>query len=191
MKITRFGFVICLLCCFISGLVGAYSSIYFENHKTGKDVLQLRKLELIGSDKNVRAVFSVEANGNVVLRMLSKENVPALELGTGGVSTGNATSNEPSGYLTIRDREGDATSTLSNLGRNEGSLMFYGPNNREQVAVGYSHYGDVVDGHDRGRWGISITGPDHQESGIALFSKDGIVKGFTVPLEPPSVTDAK
>ena len=191
MKITKFGFSICLLCCFISGILGGYTVTFMRERKMEKDVLQLRKLELIDADKKVRAVFSVESDGNVVLRMRSKENVPALELGTGGPSAANASSYQPSGYLTIRDHEGDATSTLSTLGRSEGSLRFFGPSNREQVVVGYKHYGDVVDGHDRGRWGLSITGSNHQESGIGAFSEDGTIRGFTAPLEPPSLAGAK
>lgn len=191
MKITRLGLFICVVCCFMSGIVGAYSMVVFEARKAEKETLQLHKLELVDFNKNVRAVFSVEPDGNVVLRMLSRENVPALELGAGGVSASNASSYVPSGYLTIRDSGGNVTSTLSTLGKNEGSLSFYAPNNREQVAVGYSHYGDIVDGHDRGRWGIDVAGPNHQESGIGAFAEDGVIKGFSAPLEAPPLAKAK
>lgn len=191
MKIAKFGFFLCLLCCFISGILGAYSVTLFQARKEQKDVLELRKLELVDVNKNVRAVFSVEADGNVVLRMLSKENLPALELGAANPSVANATAYAPSGYLTIRDSKGNITSTLSTLGRNEGSLLFYGPSNRVQVAVGYSHYGDTVDGHDRGRWGLDITQPTHHEFGVGVFAEDGVIKGSTAPLEAPPLANAK
>jgi len=176
--------VVSLFLCVLSGIVGAYSMMLLQEHKANGDALQVHKLELIDAHKGVRAVFSVEDDGSVFLRMLSKESVPVIELGV-NENPGPYKQYTPSGGLTIRDGAGTPAIRLRTLDKGEAALSFSSTSNPDLVGVGYTHYGDVIDGHDRGMWGLQIAGPNHQSTGVNVFSEDGVLKGSTVPLEPP------
>jgi len=170
--------------CLLSGITGGYSAMSLQGLRTTGKVLQAHKLELIDAQRNVRAVLSVEDDGSVFLRMLSKERLPVVELavnedpGPYGLYT-------PSGSLTIRDGGGTPAIRLRTIGKGEATLSFSSTNNSDLVDVGYAHYGDVIDGHDRGMWGLHIVGPNHQSTGLNVVSMDGVLQGFTAPLEAP------
>ena len=176
--------VFSLMLCVMSGVAGAYSMMLLQEHKANGDTLQVHKLELIDAHKGVRAVFSVEDDGSVFLRMLSRENMPVVELGV-NENPGPYKLYTPSGSLTMRDGAGTPAIQLHVLKQDEGSLSFSNLRSMDQVAVGYMPYGDVVDGHDRGMWGIQIAGPDHKSVGLNVFSKDGVIQGPYAPLESP------
>jgi hypothetical protein len=156
-------------------------------HDKNRGTLQIHRLELTDDGKNVRAVLAVEDDGSVLLRMLSKKSVPVIEMGV-KENDGLQQSSIPYGRLTMRDKTGKPSIQLRTFDNGKGSLLFTGPSTQEQVAVGYSRYGDVIDGHDRGKWGITIVGPDHKLDGIGVFAEDGVLRGFTVPLEAPPQT---
>jgi hypothetical protein len=40
-------------------------------------------------------------------------------------------------------------------------------------------------------WGLQIAGPNHQSTGVNVFAEDGVLKGSTVPLEPPPNISAR
>lgn len=187
MKVKITTSAIYIFACILSGAIGAYSMRALQGSDTNRGTLQTHRLELIDARKNVRAVLSVDDDGSVFLRMLSRKSVPIVELGVNG-NDGPQQIPIPSGQLTIRDKTGKPSVQLRSFDNGEGSLLFAGPNTQEQVAVGYSHYDDVIDGHDRGKWGITIVGPDHKLAGIGVFAKDGILQGFTIPLEAPRPT---
>lgn len=176
--------VVSLFLCLLSGIIGAYSMLLLQEHKANGETLQVHKLELIDAHKGVRAVFSVEDDGSVFLRMLSKENAPVVELGV-NENPGPYKQYTPSGSLTIRDGAGIPAIRLRTFEKGEASLSFSSTNTPDLVGVGYAHYGDVIDGRDRGMWGLQIAGPNHQSSGVNVFSEDGVLKGATLPLEPP------
>lgn len=176
--------VISLFLCVLSGIVGAYSMLLLQEHKTNGETLQVHRLELIDAHKGVRAEFFVEDDGSVFLRMLSKENASVVELGV-NENPGPYKQYTPSGSLTIRDGTGTPAIRLRTLDKGEAALSFSSTGNPDLVGVGYSHYGDVIDGHDRGMWGLQIAGPNHQSTGVNVFAEDGVLKGATVPLEPP------
>jgi len=174
---------ISLFLCVLSGIIGAYSMMILQEYRTKRDTLQVHKLELVDAHKKVRAVFSVEDDGSVFLRMLSKENAPVVELGV-NENSGPYNLYAPSGSLTISDGAETPVIRLRTVKKGEGVLSFSSTNKEDQVAVGYMPYGDVIDGHDRGIWGLQIAGPSHQSSGFNVFEEDGVLKGSTVPLEP-------
>ena len=100
--------VFSLMLCVMSGVAGAYSMMLLQEHKANGDTLQVHKLELIDAHKGVRAVFSVEDDGSVFLRMLSRENMPVVELGV-NENPGPYKLYTPSGSLTMRDGGGGCT----------------------------------------------------------------------------------
>ena len=173
-----------LFLCVLSGIVGAYSVTVLQDRRADGKTLQARRLELTDAQKNVRAVFSVEDDGSVFLRMLSKEKAPVVELGV-NENPGPYKLYTPSGSLTISDGAGTPAIRLRTVNKGEGSLSFSSTNKEDQVAVGYMPYGDVIDGHDRGMWGIQIAGPNRKSTGLNVFAQDGMVQGFTAPLEAP------
>jgi len=179
-----------LFLCVLSGIAGAYSVTILQERRAEGKTLQVRRLELTDAQKNVRAVFSVEDDGSVFLRMLSKEKAPVVELGV-NENPGPYKLYTPSGSLTIHDGAGTPAIRLRTLEKGEAALSFSSTNNPDLVGVGYTHYGDVIDGHDRGMWGLQIDGPNHQSTGVNVFSEDGVLKGSTVPLEPPPNVGAR
>jgi hypothetical protein len=184
MKMKIIWGAVSLLLCVLSGIVGACSMTFLQERKAGRETLQVRRLEVIDAQKNVRAVFSVEDDGSVFLRMLSKEKAPVVELGV-NENSGPYKLYTPSGSLTIHDGAGTPAIRLRTIERGEGSLSFSSTNKEDQVAVGYMPYGDYVDKHGPGIWGIQIAGPNHKSTGLNVFAKDGVVQGFTAPLEAP------
>lgn len=177
--------VVCLVLCALSSAIGGYFAVLIQGHRIERQTLRVRKLELVDTKDDVRAVFSVDNDGSVFLRLLANNNVPVVELGV-NETPGPFRRYTPSGSLTIRDGEGTPAIRLRTLGKGEASLSFSSTNNANVVGVGYGHYGDVIDGHDRGMWGIQIAGPNHESSGLNVFSRDGILQGFRAPLEPPN-----
>jgi len=182
--------VICLILCVLSGIAGAYSVVLLQEHRTADQTLRARSLELTDARQHVRAIFSVEDDGSVLLRMLSKENVPVIELGV-NENPGPYKLYSPSGSLIMRDGAGTPVVRLRTIEKGEASLSFSSTSIPNLVDVGYSHYGDVIDGHDRGMWGVQILGPNHQSTGMSVFARDGVLQGFTVPLEAPHSASQK
>jgi len=176
--------VVSLFLSLLSGIAGAYSMLLLQADKANGETLQVQRLELIDAHKGVRAVFSVEDDGSVFLRMLSKENAPVVELGV-NENPGAYKQYTPSGILTIRDGSGTPAIRLRTLEKGEASLSFSSTNTPDLVGVGYAHYGDVIDGHDRGMWGIQIAGLNHKSVGLNVFAKDGVLLGAYAPLESP------
>lgn len=74
---------------------------------------------------------------------------------------------------------------LGTTSTGEGQLIFAGRQVPDQVTVGYSQYGDYEDGASRGAWGIRIAGPNHTETGLNVFTLNGVLQGTQIPLEPP------
>ena len=182
MKIAVASVCGCLLCLF-SGAAGAYWALMLESRQP-KKALQVRQLELIDADKRVRGRLAVEDDGEVTFRMLSTNRVPVIELSTKESSTGKL-GNMSSPNLTLRD---DSRNPVIELGTSHGSdgvLFFSNRKTRGQVSVGYQPYGDVVDGVDRGIWGIQVKGPNHESTGVGVYTEDGKALRF---LEPRKTT---
>jgi hypothetical protein len=155
--------------------------------RRGKDFAG-SQVELTDTKKHVRAVFAVEDDGSVSLRMLSNDNVPVVELGVNEDRGGVQNRYTPSGGLTIRDGEGTQVIRLRTVNKGDGALSFSSARTEDQVAVGYMPYGDVIGEHDLARWGIAVRGPDHKSIGLGVFTEDGIMQGFKLQLQaPPSV----
>ena len=152
--------VISLFLCVLSGIVGAYSMLLLQEHKTNGETLQVHRLELIDAHKGVRAEFR-RGRRQRFLRMLSKENASVVELGV-NENPGPYKQYTPSGSLTIRDGTGTPAIRLRTLDKGEAALSFSSTGNPEilLVGVGYSHYGDVIDGHDRGNAGPANRWPE-------------------------------
>jgi hypothetical protein len=146
--------------------------------------MQVKKLEVIDARRNVRAVLSAEGKDGVSLRFLSEDKKPIVVLGVGAISKGSQ-SDAASGSLVIANADGRQAIELRTSDTGEGSLTFSSARIPDQVIVGYSRYGDYDDGHNRGAWGIQITGPEHSKTGVNVFTKDGILQGPTIPLEAP------
>jgi len=176
--------VVSLFLCVLSGIVGAYSVTALQERRAAGKTLQARRLELTDAKRNVRAVFSVEDGGSVFLRMFSKENVPVVELGS-SEDPGPYKLYTPSGSLIIRDGAQTPVIQLRTLHAGEGALSFSSANTPDQVVVGYQPYGDVIDGHDYGKWGIEVRGANRKSASLLVFTEDGIVQGFTAPLKAP------
>lgn len=168
--------------CVLSGVVGAFSTRLLESN--GQGSLQVSRLEIVDAQKNARAVLSVEDNGAVSLRLLSKDKKAIVTLASDFTSVG--TSSSPYGVLSIADSSGRPKVELRTNARAEGSLTFSSPYLPDQVRVGYSPYGDFEDGHERGAWGIQIAGPEHSKTGLNVFSLDGVLQGATIPLDAPN-----
>jgi hypothetical protein len=145
--------------------------------------LQVQKLELTDAHRNIRAVLSAE-DGNVSLRMFSTQEVPLVELGVKG-------GREARGQLAIYGNGGRPAISLTTLEKDRGRLAFSSENTPNQVSLGYSPVGDFEDGHDLGAWGLHMSGPEHTSRGLFVFSKDGKLTGFTLPLEAPRPPAAK
>jgi hypothetical protein len=191
MKVSIFWGILLVPLCILSGFIGAYSMVALRQGKTQTSVVQTQKLELIGPDKNVRAVLSVENNGGVFLRMYSGTKVPIVELGVSENAGGERNVYAPSGRLSLFDATGKPAVQLRVKGKSESSLTFASPSSEGQVEVGYANYGDVVDEHDRGIWGLEIVEPNHNMKGIGVFAEDGVLKDSHLKLEPPSVEISK
>ena len=194
--------VVSLVLCVLSGMAGAYSVVLLQEHrtrgtalqiggleptvayaqerKTGGETLQVRRLELTDRNQNVRAVFAVEDDGSVSLRMLSKENVPVVELGV-NEDPGPGKLYVPSGKLTIRDGSKTPIIQLGTYSASEGTLLFSSANAHGLVAVGYQPTGDVIDGHDHGLWGVQVKGPNHDFTIMGVRTEDGIAQEFISP----------
>jgi hypothetical protein len=182
MTISRVWIAAALAACLLSGLIGACLAALLFTRKTS-GLLQGQKLELTDIHRRVRAVLSTE-DGSVYLRMFSTQKTPVVEL---GVNDGP----EARGHLVIYDRTGKPSITLVTREKDRGILAFSSESTPNQVSMGYSPVGDVDDGHDRGAWGLHITGPEHTDNGLFVFSTDGKLTGFTVPLEAPLSPAAK
>jgi hypothetical protein len=165
----------------LSGIVGAYSMMLLQEHRANGDTLQVHKLELIDAHKGVRAVFSVEDDGSVFLRMLSKENVPVVELGVNEDRGGAQNRYTPSGGLTIRDGGSTPVIRLRTVNKGDGTLSFSSARTEDQVAVGYMPYGDAIGEHDLAIWGIAVRGANHQSTGVGVRTEDGIAQEFVGP----------
>ena len=166
----------------LSGIVGAYfATRLFTPRTTG--FLQVQKLEVLDTQRRVRAVLSA-GDGKVSLRMFSTLAAPILEL---GVSDGS----DARGELTIYSDRGEHAVSLRSVEKSRGVLTFSSEITPDQVSVGYSRVGDVDDGHDLGAWGLRVSGPNHDARGLFVFSKDGKLQGFTLPLEAPRPLLAK
>lgn len=197
-----------LLMCVMSGIVGAYSVMVLQEHrglrttlqprgygeavvyaqerKADGESLKSRRLELTDARGNVRAIFAVEDDGGVYLRMLSNKSEPVVELGV-TENSGQYKKYVPSGSLIIRDGAMTPVIQLSTTNEGEGALLFSSARTFGQVSLGYSRVGDAIDEHDRGIWGLRVMGADHKVTGFGAYSEDGTIKGFTVPLESPAV----
>ena len=180
---TRGGMYVVM--CLLSGFVGALSVALLQN--TTKETLQVRRLEITDIRSRVRAVLSVDDDGSVYLRMLSKDQKPIVTLGVNESLRGDQ-AYMPSGGLIISDVTGKPSIGLRTIKKGEGALTFASAQTSNQVTVGYSPYGDFEDGHDRGAWGIQITGPDRKKAGLNVFATDGQLQGFTLPLQAPAST---
>lgn len=172
--------IVSLSLCVLSGIIGAYSMLLLLEHKANGETLQVHKLELIDDHKGVRAVFSVENDGSVFLRMLSKENAPVVELGV-NENPGTYKQYTPSGSLTIRDGVGTPAIRLRTVQKGEGSLSFSSTHTPDQVTMGYMPYGDAIGEHNLATWGIAIRGPNHQSTGVGVRTEDDVAKGFLAP----------
>jgi hypothetical protein len=182
MKINRAWIAASLVACLLSGFVGAcFATLLFVRRTAG--LLQIQRLELTDAQQRVRAVLSTD-DGSVSLRMFSTQRTPMMEL---GVKDGP----EARGHLVIYDKGGRPSITLTTREKDRGILAFSSENTPNQVSMGYSPVGDFEDGHDRGAWGLHIAGPDHTDQGLFVFSTDGKLTGFTVPLEAPRSPAAK
>jgi hypothetical protein len=98
-----------------------------------------------------------------------------------------ATGNDGSVFLRLLSAQKDSIVDLA-VRSGHGTLSFSTDHTNNLIAVGYQPLGDVVDGHDRGMWGISIKGHNHETKGMNVFTEDGMPQGFTVPLTPPQST---
>ena len=90
-------------------------------------------------------------------------------------------------YLRFLSEDSKPTVELRTTKTGEGKLTFSGDRIPDQVIVGYSPYGDYEDGNKRGAWGKRISGPDHSQTGINVFTLNGVLQGTQIPLEPPLV----
>ena len=170
----------CVLCA-LSGAAGAYAMLVLEAHHTVPGTLQARRLELTDESKHVRASFAVEDDGSVVLRMMSAADVPMVELGVGDSRDHQSRNHIQSGTLVIGDGLSTPVIQLGTSREGEGTLFFSSRQTRGQVAVGYQPYGDVVDGIDRGIWGIQVKGPDHETTGVGVYTENGLAETFVGP----------
>ena len=173
------------LLCVISGFAGALSTKLLDD-KGQLTTLQIKRLEILDGQKNVRAILSAEDDDTVSLRLFSKENRPIVTLAAGSPSVGTQVQ-PPHGKLSINNGDGRPVVELRTEGNGLGRLVFSSPRITDQVTVGYSQYGDFKDGHQRGAWGIQLAGPDHTEAGLHVFSLDGVLQGTTIPLEAPGL----
>lgn len=180
MKIKIIWSVVSLFLCVLSGIVGAYSMTVLQERRAERSTLRVSRLELTDAKKNVRAVFFVEADGSVFLRMLSRENVPVVELGM-SEDPGPFNMYTPSGGLIIRDGARTPVIQLRTVGQGEAALSFSSSNTPGQVEVGYMPYGDVISKHDLGTWGIEIRGAKHESTGVGVRTEDGAAHEFLGP----------
>lgn len=162
--------------CLLSGFAGASFTAWFLANQPPSS-LQVTRLELIGAKRRVRAVLSSE-NGAASLRMLSTQEKPIVELGIKDESASRA-------QFVMYGNAGKPSITLATYERDRGILAFSSEFTTSQVSVGYSPVGDVDDGRDVGAWGVNVAGPEHASRGLFVFSKDGKLTGFTLPLEAP------
>ncbi len=144
-----------------------------------QDVVRTRRLELVDTDQKIRAIFSVENDGNVSLRMLSTKNVPIVELRLREAMEEKTSTSI--GIITVRD---DSQIPLIQLGtdrRDAGALLFSSPKVRGVVDVGYQQAGDEVDAHEHGFWGVEVKGQNHNTTAIGVRTEDGAAQGFVGP----------
>jgi hypothetical protein len=171
-----------LLLCVLSGSVGAVSVKLFDN-TSRPGTLQVSRLELVDTRKNVRASLSAEGDGSVSLRLFSQDKSLVVTLAARSTFAGNKAGSY--GTLSLGNNQGRPLVELRSGETTGGKLTFSSANMPDQVTVGYSKYGDVEDGHDRGAWGLQIAGPEHSKTGLNVFSVDGVLQGTTIPLEAP------
>jgi hypothetical protein len=170
-----------IVVCVLSGMAGAYLMMHMTRTEKKASMIQTQRLELTDSNGKVRATFSVDG-GQVALRMLSQEGQPVLSL---TVDQDRESAKRSAGSIEIHDDSGKPLITMHSVGQERAQVAISGPSGDDQVSLGYSPYGDVIDGHERGMWGLQVKGPGHSSSGINVFSEDGALKGFNIPLTPP------
>ena len=181
MKVKTIWAVVSLFLCVVSGIAGAYLVTVLQEHRIEWKTLQVRRLELTDAKKHVRAVFAVEDDGSVSLRMLSKRNVPVVELGVNEDRGGLQDRYTPSGGLTIRDGESTPVIRLRTVNKSDAALSFSSARREDQVVVGYMPYGDVIDEHDLAIWGIAVRGANRESTGVGVHTEDGIPQEFVGP----------
>jgi hypothetical protein len=74
--------VACLCLSLIGGVIGGSSVMFMHDHMRAAKTLQVHALEVLDAQNNVRAVLATdESHGSVYLRMQSKTNAAAVDLG--------------------------------------------------------------------------------------------------------------
>jgi hypothetical protein len=185
--------VVLLFTCFGSGFLGACLAIHIAHNKealvpspvvkvqSSDSVIQARGLELVDGNRNVRARFVLEDNGDVTLTMNSSKMLPVLELQE--MDTQHITDfPTPAGRLTIGDGLKSDAIYMGSTGKGEGALVFSSPKLNAQVAVGYQKYGDVAD-DGLGNWGIMVRGANHDFTGVGVRTKDNVPQEFLGPVK--------
>ena len=170
-----------LVLCVISGVAGAYAVTLLQGRKAAEKTLRVRRLELIDANRNVRAVFSVEDDGNVFLRMFSRTKVPVVELGV-DEDPGPYQLYTPGAILTMRDGDSTPVVRFRTFRAGDAMLSFSSTQREDQVAVGYMPYGDVIhEEHDPAVWGIGILGPNHKSDVLGVYTEDSMPQKFLGP----------
>jgi hypothetical protein len=191
-----------LLLYFASGMLGAYlmmclqvplgigrntllsddkaGVVHADEQKTAMDVLKVHRIEIVDDTQKVRSVITTDSSGYASFSMLSKEDVPVVELSV-SEDTSHGNDHTPYGRLTIGNGTQAPLIQLGTRYPGAGSLLFSSPRVHGMLTVGYDIAGDVEDKEEHGVWGVIVKGTEHRESIMGVRTYNWLPREFIAP----------